>query len=200
MFRRRHRALQTRITQLETHFAIPTLSSSMRVGHLPSPAEYDAVRAYLVLSHAEVEQFFEDCATLIVVKATRHRAAGRRSRVDAFAPIAYRERVVRDFGRVRSAIQVALEEHNQYIARKNHGIALMNIAQLFGPLGLECSIIDPTYVAALDTLRAKRGECAHSSAVSVTVQPSPADALQAVRDVTGGFHTYLENHLLRLCR
>jgi hypothetical protein len=171
----------------------------MRAGQLPSSAEYDSVRAYLVLSHAEVEQFFEDCAVLIIAKATRRRAAGKRSRVDAFAPIAYRERVVREFGGARSAIQVALDEHDKYIARKNHGIALMNIAQMFGPLGLESSTIDPTYVAALDTLRAKRGECAHSSAVSVTVQPSPADALQAVNDVTGGFQTYLENHLLRLC-
>jgi hypothetical protein len=170
----------------------------MLAGRLPTAAEYDAVRAFLVLSHAEIEQFFEDCAFLILAKAARRRAAGRRSRIDIFALLAYRDRVVREFGKAKPAIQVAIEEHDHYIARKNHGIALMNIAHMFGPLGLETSTIDPTYVAALDTLRARRGECAHSSAVTVTVQPSPGDALRAVHDVTGGFQTYLEHHLLRL--
>jgi hypothetical protein len=199
LFRRRHRALQNRINQLETHFTIPALSAAMHAGQLPTPAQYDGVRAFLVLSHAEIEQFFEDCVGLVLAKALRRRAAGKRSRVDGFLPIAYRELVAREFGSPKPAVRVALDEHDRFVARKNHGIALSNLAQMFGPLGLECSIIDPAYVAALETLRAKRGECAHSSAVSVTVQPNPDDAQRAVQDVSAGFHQYLEQHLLRLC-
>jgi hypothetical protein len=171
----------------------------MHSGQLPTPAQYDGIRAFLVLSHAEIEQFLEDCVALVLAKAAKRRAAGKPSRVDLFVRIAYRDLVVREFGRAKPPIQVALKEHNRYGVGKNHGIALSNVSRMFGPLGLECSIIDPSYVAALETLRARRGECAHSSAVSVTVQPSPDDARRAVQDVAVGFQTYLEHHLMRLC-
>lgn len=199
MFRRRHRLLEKRILELEAHFRISQLSLAMLAGQLPTLSEYDAVRAFLVLSHAEIEQFFEDCVDVIVKKAGRRRAAGTVSRVDRFLPIAYREYVAREFGKATPAIQVAVNAHNDFVVRKNHGIALSNLAQMFGPLGLDCSILDPGYVAALDTLRSLRGQCAHSSAASVTVQPSPNDAQRAVRDVSRGFQPYLEQHLLRLC-
>src|SRR5690242_89210 len=106
----------------------------MRRGNLPTPAEYDAVRAFLVLSHAEVEQFFEDCVGLVLQRAARRRAAGKRPRVDLYIPIAYRDRVARDFGRGRSAVDVAVKAHHEEGVKRNHGIALANLARLFGPL------------------------------------------------------------------
>jgi hypothetical protein len=171
----------------------------MSAGALLTLPEYDEVRAYVVLSHAEVEQFFEDCVATILAKAARRRSRRQTGRVDRFLPIAYRDLLARSYGAAKPPLQQAIDEHNRVVTKLNHGIALSNLARLFGPLGLDCSTIDPQYVADLETLRALRGQCAHSGSATVTVQPNPSDARRSVQNVVTGFDNYLEAELLRLC-
>src|SRR5262249_33749727 len=135
-------------------------------------------RAFLVLSHAEIETFLEDSAKSIV-KACQT-IWDRRKRVSA--PLAFLiSSVGKDVGRptpLSSGTAKASRERFEDMMtslvtdfykriKDNHGNKEMNVLALFDPLGVPATAYGTTLLPNLDSLGEIRGVHAHTSGKSV---------------------------------
>ena len=187
---RRFRELTIRIGQLEK--LLPALSP---IGTY-TLAEYDFVRSFRLLAHAEIEAFLEDRARSVADDAVRRWHADRRPRRVLLGLLVFHaksaglsEQNLRNLStQPASHISNSIDRaHQQYRTRlsKNHGIREENLLGILLPLGLEGSDIDTAWLATTDGFGARRGETAHT-AIAVQQPLDPQTERQTVKDIVAG--------------
>lgn len=146
------------------------------LGVYPDAARVQAfTRAFLVLSHAEVESYLEDWAKDIArASEVVWTASTRMSEPMAFLVAALSERIViptklmapgaTDGPQQLAAASVKLYQKYYKQIRDNNGIREKNVLALFGPLGVPSSALGATLLPNLDSLGALRGVHAHQAA------------------------------------
>lgn len=155
-------------------------------------------RAFLVLSHAEVESYLEEWAKDIARAAERVWTGSQRvAPALGFLLAASEERVAAveslttkpgqdSHFRMDTAVKAVLQKYYRRI-KENNGIKERNVLSLFDPIGVPASAYAPTLMPNLDALGSKRGEHAHysSRAVALTSVLDPETEHRRVQTVVG---------------
>ena len=187
---RRFSTLQRRVVQLERRL-LPKPSPT----GVYSERQYDMVRAFVVLAHAEVEHFLEELASDVLDAVKRRwdqsHSAGRclsallmyNDKRLPFPDALGKQQPKDSFEEVARG---AIKKHREFVIRRNHGLKEANILHLYLPMGVLESDLDPLWLAAMTTFGARRGVVAHTSAKRVQSPLDPEAARSMVRNVLEG--------------
>lgn len=138
-----------------------------------SPRQLDRAAAYLVLTHAEIEAYFEDMVSHVVAstetvwKTSRKVTAPLISMVTYFEgerkgpPATFDKKQFKDRN-LNELIHKAISQHKARI-KANHGIREKNLCDLLFPIGFGHSDLSTTLTASLDSFGSRRGDLAHQS-------------------------------------
>lgn len=160
---------------------------------------FTGVVAFKVLSHAAIEEYFEERA--IEIARNAHIACRDRGKISwpatclvAFcgtemrtppetldAPQPSRRGTWAQEIDVREKIGLAASNYISRIKRENHGILEKNILSILLPIGISHSSIDRLFLSEIDSFGRSRGEYAHTSvAKHVTSRPNPKNEYDRV--------------------
>jgi hypothetical protein len=166
----------------------PTGSYNMR--------QYDKVRAYRLLAHAEVESFLEDRAREVANNAYNKWRADHRPRSVLISLLAFhlqqealsvqklREVLAGIRTHTDDSVKSATQRYNIMLSQ-NHGIRDENILRILLPLGIEPTDIDSVWLSTIHAFGTTRGETAHTS-IRTQQPPDPAGELKIVSNILGG--------------
>ncbi len=189
---KRHGTLKRDVHQLREHFLPATFD---KLGQYTQHAKVQALtRAFLVLSHAEVETYLEGWAKDIAQECEGvWNASGKVTDPLAFLLVTSPSRVrVPDKlaadakGDIRQmfAANVKSRLQNYYKGiRENHGVKERNVLTLFLPLGAPLAAFGTTLLPNLDNFGSRRGEYAHNSGKAVKTVPDPETDYNSVIDL-----------------
>lgn len=158
----RHKRLLSRVKSLENNL-LPTVKVSGNY----TKKESDLIRSYILLSHAEIESYFEDIAKDKVSKALNKWIANKEKSncllsVMSFCGNDLDWQNKPDKDRIESRINRTIS-HYINLLQNNHGIKSKNILNILLPLGVELDDIDQAWLSSMNTFGAKRGVFAHST-------------------------------------
>lgn len=186
-------ALQRRLSKLKKIYLPHNFSPTGAY----SDTVYEKVRAYTVLSHAEMEYYFEEIALAIAQKAYNKWTNHKKASTPLLALVAYytgqypaipeshtANRVSDD---IHARINTAYREYNALIRGNNHGIKEKNLLNIFLPIGIQVSEFDEGMLIALNNFGTTRGRIAHSTRAGQLI--SPSDALNDVNNIM----TYIDS-------
>jgi hypothetical protein len=158
--------------------------------------QYDKVRAYRLLAHAEVESYLEDRARDVVNNAFNKWRADRRPRAVLMSVMAFhlqqeglsaqKLREVLDGTRqhVADAVNSATRAYNKMLG-DNNGIKEENVLRILLPLGIDAADIDPAWLTTIHDFGRTRGETAHTS-FRTQQPPDPEGEFKVVSDIAAG--------------
>jgi len=125
--------------------------------------DYDQIRAYIALCHAEFESYLEQHATDVVDKALLLWTNGRKPTLPLIALFAHFEHIEKNDNTTQK-IHMITSRFKRGVIKQNNGIKSENIRKLFVPIGVDFDEIDSAWTSTLDSYGAKRGETVHMSA------------------------------------
>jgi HEPN superfamily RiboL-PSP-like protein len=149
------------------------------LGSYPNTRRVQAhTRAFLVLSHAEFETYFEEWAKEVArASETIWTKSQRVTTPLAFLLSWSEERLVPPETLSSPGAHDSTQELREIVAKlfptfykrikDNHGVKERNVLSLFGPLGVPLTAFAPTLLPNLDALGTQRGVHAHQSAKAV---------------------------------
>lgn len=189
----RFRQLQKRLTELRNHFVPPIEPTGVY-----SDRQYDRVRGYRLLVHAEIESFLEDRVTEIATQSFTRWQTDRRPRTCLTALVAYYDT---QFPSVPSSIlrpaqnttldllEARVEKAKTIFVlktkTKNNGIREEDILALTLPVGVQVTDLDQTWLATIDSFGRDRGLTAHTAG-RTQQPPDPATEVQTVSQLVRG--------------
>ena len=160
----RHKKLLSRISQLESN-----LLPAPKINGNYTKKESDMIRSYVILSHAEIESYFEDIADSKVRKALSDWMTNRTKSNCLLAIMSYCSEEI-NWDKERKSDKEKLDFRINRVARhylnklnNNHGVKSTNILSILLPIGIESTEIDPTWLNTMDNFGSKRGQFAHTS-------------------------------------
>lgn len=202
-----------RLAQLKTQLNV------LRAHLLPDPFEetglYEdqervatSALGYRVLSHAEVESYFEDRALEVVHRA---RIAWDQSRYVSRVALCLIAFSGREMALPPPSLQApsdnkrkawpalldisekfgpVISNFNNYVRNENHGIKEKNLMSLLLPIGIDPSKLDPIFLAEIESFGSIRGFTAHSSnGTSVRKAVDPEQELKRIETLIPGIDT-----------
>ncbi|MDB4924273.1 HEPN domain-containing protein [Mucilaginibacter sp.] len=156
-YTRRFQQLKNRLAELESHFLPP-----IKVSGNYTKKELDNTRAFCVLTHAEIEAFFEDVAIFKTDTAIKSWVNSGKKKINliVFHLATYCDKAPAT--KSVTPINLVHISHSNYqrSIRSNNGIKQNNLDLLFGKIGYE---VDTTLASTLDSFGVQRGEIAHTS-------------------------------------
>ncbi|PPK75255.1 hypothetical protein B0F87_106102 [Methylobacter tundripaludum] len=202
-----------RFTQLQTQLNV------LRGHLLPTPFDptgtYDdqekvatAALAYRVLSHAEIESYFEDRVmqavdharvawentmqvSRIILCLLAFSGKEMRSPPDTLeAPNENKKKTWPEQVDIAKRLSPLIANFSYYVRKENHGIKEKNLLSLLLPIGVNHSRLDPTFLADMDSFGALRGATAHSSrSTSVRQAVDPAEEWKRIEALMSGIES-----------
>lgn len=197
-----YKALSTRVLELRRRF-LPARFS--RTGSYTT-TQLDMARAFRILSHAELEYYFEARALDIATRAYDL----WKNRNKATAPmICLLTNIIGDskglpskLGTNITSLHVSGRVYGQYkhAIINNNGIKTPNLLNILLPISVLESDIDSAWLSTIDGFGAKRGETAHTAAVYNQIDPQ--DDYQTVMQIMSGIRDVdvLLNNIRGKCR
>jgi hypothetical protein len=165
------------------------------IGVYPRPIRVKLnTRAFLVLSHAEIETFLEDWAKCLAKACEAIWNSSKR----VSAPLAFLvSSVGEDVGGPTPISSAKAKDSHQRFAemitklftefyrsiKNNHGVKEMNVLSLFDPLGVPATAYGTTLLPNLESLGKIRGVHAHTSGKSVTSTLDPESEYKRINTV-----------------
>lgn len=191
----RWRNLSREIDSLRTHF-LPRKFDPLGVYGQPRKVQ-GRTRAFLVLSHAELESYFEEWAKELARRAEeRWRKSGK-----VTVPVAGLLATLAEPVGVSQAIPVPREKQLSNVVttvfqafyrhiKNNHGIKEANVLSLFLPLGLPQTAWGATLLADLNSFGESRGEHAHHAARAIVTPLDPETEYKRVKALVTDVKTF----------
>lgn len=159
---------KNRVTYPELKRRLDRLAISLLPADKPagdySEEDKDRIHGYLLLAHAEIENFVEKLALFAADQAKRKSSATQ------CAPIISRLiffKSIQSKDKIDAATEDTMTSACAFftkIIERNNGIKSGNILQIFMPLGLTHGDLDPVLMANLDAFGILRGDIAHTAA------------------------------------
>lgn len=181
--------LKSRLSRLKKVY----LPSSFSPTGTYSDTVYERVRAYTVLSHAEMEYYFEEIALSIAEKAYTKWIQRQKASKPLLALVAYYDGKYssipdahdgnRSDETIDERIKKAYTSYNMQVRNRNNGIKEADILKVFLPIGIKISDIDENLLIELNNYGKQRGDIAHSTKSSNLTTPD--DALNTVNTIIG---------------
>ncbi|MHA8106296.1 HEPN domain-containing protein [Aquirufa sp. 5-AUSEE-100C1] len=160
----RYNKLLSRISQLECN-----LLPAPKINGNYTKKESDMIRSYVLLSHAEIESYFEDIADSKVRKALSEWMSKRTKSNCLLAIMSYCTEEI-NWNNLKKTDKDKLDYRISLVTRHylnkligNHGIKSTNLLSILLPIGIESSEIDPSWLNTMDNFGSKRGQFAHTS-------------------------------------
>jgi hypothetical protein len=136
------------------------------------------IRAYCLLVHAGIEEFVEEIAIKLLEETVQKWNGQQQANKITVLLLGEkrdqltskkREKILSDkhLTGLLSQARIAVEKD----IRKNHGIKLENLYELFGPLGIEIDDSNPDWMSSLTNLANLRGEMAHKARIMTNLRP-----------------------------
>ena len=151
---RRFNQLNSRVRKLSESF-LPSFKTSGRY----TIKESDNIRAYNLLTHAEIESYFEDTCKNILNKAFNKWKRNNEIHTVMLNLACYHKGNATDTYNSTTFLHHAKEMHIRKIDN-NHGIKEDNLKALFNSVGYE---FDNTFLAIIGSFGEIRGHIAHNS-------------------------------------
>ena len=184
----------------------------LRSAFLPAPdptgnyskPDYYRTAAFLLLAHAEVEEFLEQRCLEVASAAVAAWTVDSvpRSTIVALAAFSHAKGKAAlpkpgQTGRpqIREVLDSAKRSYS-LVVHKNNGVKEENLLNLLLPLGIRESQIPTDFLNAMNTLGSIRGGYAHRR-VGAQTPPDPVDSMKLTTRVVCGLWR-LDDHLLRL--
>ena len=151
--------------------------------------EIDAIRAYYLLAHAEIETYIEDCLSEIVTKSyDRWKSSGISDSVLLALVIYYhpaiasgdRDKNKRTLKEGKQGIIERCKQSFDYELRKNNGVKSQHIEKMLIICGFDLDV-NSALLPSLESFSSMRGEYAHNSK-SKHFEP-PKEAQKAVDQI-----------------
>lgn len=190
----RFRQLRDRIAEL-----VALMPPSSPTGSY-SAEQFDLIRAFQLLAHAEIEAYLEDVACSTLTEALSRWKRDGIPRVCLSHVVLHLEfrRLPPKWssGSQLERVEEACERFATYARKKNNGVKERNVMALLLPIGLTIRDIDATWLATIDSFGSGRGEIAHT-AKSVQTPPDRDTLVGAVDQIIAGLEQ-LDLELVRL--
>ena len=165
-----------------------------------TPKEIDLTCAFVVLVHAEIEEFCEEIVTEKAKKALgKSQTLGRTTPVLRRIVAFHVGKEKKSWSEVLSPSPLIVESaSNSYFGavRENHGVKRKNLEHLLYPLGMTEPQLDPTWLVQMDSFGSARGRFAHKS-IRAFNPPDPYSELTNVKQLLNGL-LLLDRMLSRL--
>lgn len=172
--------LTKNLSKLEKIF----LSMKMKPDGSYTFPEQAMARAYALLSHAEIENYFENVASEVVIRAYKKWISDRKPSHVLLSVTAFRdvkEKIpenvskgkinTNEEGKIENRMLESVNEYEAMIS-KNNGIKEVDLLKILLPLGIHLNDIDPTFLSSIDSFGRNRGEIAHKSLkVKILIDP-----------------------------
>lgn len=195
----RFEELKKRISELDKHLLPGKPAQTGKYTKL----QYDKIRGYRLLTHAEIEAFIEDIARGAATKKLRLWFRRKRTSYILFClTVSYHTGWAENDnigGLVKSGVtypkfkkslnEILLKASAQYILsiKENHGIKIENLKKILIPIGIDFSRIDPNWLTLMENFGRQRGEVAHSS-IGMQKQIDPFDEKKIVDEILQGLN------------
>lgn len=134
---------------------------------------YEHTRAYKVLTHAELEYYFEEAAKAIAQKALREWRSSNQVSKPLLALVAYYPGAFEPLPELSNGnhVQMDLEQristsftaYFSYVNSENHGIKEKNLIHLFLPIGIRIDELPHDLLISANNYGSMRGAIAHST-------------------------------------
>jgi hypothetical protein len=189
-FSSRLQVLLERLSVLETHF-LPAVLPPPHVP--PSDEEEDRVKAYLLLAHAEIEDYVETRAKGIILKAlddwktstrTSPPLLGLAALSPALKPLEKRAPLSPGPDSLTAHLNGAFAIYLDSIDR-NHGVTEKNLLRMILPLGISEYSLDIVWLGDMTSFAALRGEIAHKSRSTTKQEVHPATEHARIQGLLG---------------
>ncbi len=167
--------------------------------------EFRHTRAFIVLSHAEIESYLEAWAKEITRSCksackSAWKGANRVTKPLAFLLVSISERIEagqtlaetkgKDMPtRLEESAKRMFQKHYKQV-KDNHGIKEKNFWSLFGPLGVPATALPSTLLPNLDSLGDIRGRHAHQSTKAVASILDPETEYKRVSSLVDELKTF----------
>ncbi|WPB80535.1 HEPN domain-containing protein [Archangium violaceum] len=181
------RNLREAIRKLEAKFLVKHLASTS----LSPLSDQDAldVDAFVVLSHAAFEEYFESIALWVLDQSVDAWKNGRQTKsvstlllhLGTRSDIKEGTPPSRSFDRIKEELEKIKGKFSHQISEKNHGMAQKYLMKIFYPLAIDITD-DPALLSSLDAFAKQRGAAAHKTAQGLNRQLSPQDTRIYVND------------------
>lgn len=145
-------------------------------------AELDLIRAYVLLCHAEIENFIEDWAKILLQMLT---AELQNPKSGSKFARSHAGKVVKEL---------------LYTINNNHGIKAKNLANMFEPFGIleaDFDAVDTKFLSQMNSFGQRRGESAHGSVKRAIKQPNPIQERKEVSEILSHLEKF-EEELIRI--
>lgn len=158
--------------------------------------QYDKVRAYRLLAHAEVESYLEDRARATATSAYNKWQVDHRPCSVLISLLAFHlqqeglstQKLKEVLAGVRQhtddSVKSATQAYNKMLS-DNNGIREENVLRILLPLGIESVDIDSVWLRTIHDFGKQRGETAHTS-IRTQQPPDPESELRVVSDIVVG--------------
>lgn len=198
----RFRDFDRRLGELRRHLLPPT-----RPLGLYSAREYDRVRGYVLLAHAEIESCLEDMGRDVADGAHSAWKVDQKPRQSLLSLMAFHAKKpdpvpVRVTGSgprpslLAERLNAATKSYKEILGN-NHGIKEKNVLAILLPIGIAVADINSTWLNIMSSFGERRGVIAHRSAPYVQQLPDPRSQLNTVQQIRDGLKD-LDEKLARL--
>jgi|GEM_PF-1174010 len=172
---------------------VATYLPNVNAGSIPTQKEQELARAFIVLSHAEIEFYFESLCEEIISHAENEFRAGRVAK-SALGLITFSSSPAQNGGqllisgskqyprKLSERFHASAQAHRK-VCEGNNGIRQKYLAPMFVPLGLTDESIDPNWIVSIDAFAERRGAIAHKSMSHVEAQPKNINPRDVSKDV-----------------
>lgn len=146
--------LEKRIINLKKSF------SFKQGAHGPTNKQQDKLRGFVLLCHAEIEDYLESIALLLLDNAYK---LWLKKRLSNYTLTSFLLRFKKDFDHNLTIDNEIYQLKKLYLddISRNHGVKQDNIRKMFKPLGYNINDFSSALISELDSLGASRGEIAH---------------------------------------
>lgn len=166
-----------------------------------APIDFDRVRAFRLLAHAEMESCIEDLARNALIESMKRYRVDGKPRKPLVAVVAYfaRGSLPKSHGEAHEDFESLVNRAVQsYVAalKSSNGVREKDLLGVLLPVGLTDRDLDPVWLAEMDSFGQGRGDVAHQS-FATQRQPDPARERDVVIRLTAGIRD-VDRKLLHL--
>lgn len=160
----RYRRLTSRIVFLENNLLPP-----VKLAGNYTKKESDLIRSYVLLTHAEIESYFEDIALAKAQKSLNDWKVSRKRSHCLLAMMSFTSVELNwEKEKVEKKVKFDYRVNRTFVhfkekLKNNHGIKSNNVLDILLPIGIEEHELDTAWLTIMDEFGKKRGLIAHST-------------------------------------
>ena len=149
-----YRYLARRVKCLKKHFNFKQGVNG------PNSTQEDKLRGFLLLCHAEIEDYLESIAKRVFDESVAEWRSNKTANYQLACYFVRQEQI-----NASDVLTQSFQMISNYsdVIKKNHGIKTDNILKMYAPLGYLQDDFDPVLLMELDNFGKLRGEAAHTS-------------------------------------